>query len=128
MNESNRRPTRHTSPSRGGTWETACRCGTRYCRSGWPEDAPLPADLPDPLPYLLAQLAAARGGRDPVVIALRIACVIAACAIAFLIVTGCQRHQAQAALHCPPQDHPVWASSLHQWLCGSSQTIGVKSR
>ena len=38
------------------TWETACRCGDRYCRSGWPAGAPLPADLPDPLPFLREQL------------------------------------------------------------------------
>lgn len=43
------------------TWETACQCGTRYCRSGWPAEAPLPAELPDPLRYLNQQRALTRG-------------------------------------------------------------------
>jgi hypothetical protein len=41
----------------GSTWETACRCGLRYCRSGWPADAPPPSELPDPLRYLDEQRA-----------------------------------------------------------------------
>lgn len=39
----------------GSTWGTACRCGLRYCRSGWPVDAPPPSQLPDPLQYLAEQ-------------------------------------------------------------------------
>lgn len=34
------------------TWDTACRCGLRCCRSGWPAGAPLPAGLPDPVRFL----------------------------------------------------------------------------
>ena len=45
------------------TWETACRCGMRACRRGWPADAPLPADLHDPLPYLDEQHREARRSR-----------------------------------------------------------------
>jgi hypothetical protein len=45
------------------TWETACPCGLPACRSGWPADAPLPADLPDPLRFLDEQRAAGRGAR-----------------------------------------------------------------
>jgi hypothetical protein len=71
-------------------------------------------------------------GRDPVLIAIQAACIILACAAAALIVAGCQRHQAQAALNCPPQDHPVWAQVLGhghgEWICGASITVGVKSR
>jgi hypothetical protein len=44
------------------TWETACRCGMRYCRSGWPEDAPLPRDLDNPRAYLAERLAEERSG------------------------------------------------------------------
>lgn len=29
-----------------------CRCGTQWCRSGWPPGAPPPAELPDPLGWL----------------------------------------------------------------------------
>ena len=42
------------------TWETACRCGDQYCRSGWPAGAPLPAGRPDPLPDLREQYRKAR--------------------------------------------------------------------
>lgn len=47
------------------TWETACRCGRRYCRSGWPADAPPPSQLPDPLRYLDQQRALAGGLPKP---------------------------------------------------------------
>jgi hypothetical protein len=43
------------------TWATACDCGTRYCRSGWPENAPLPAELPNPRQYLSERLAEIAG-------------------------------------------------------------------
>lgn len=36
--------------------------------------------------------------------------------------------RAQAALNCPPQDHAVYAPSIHQWICGASLNVGVKSR
>jgi hypothetical protein len=29
-----------------------CWCGTQECRSGWPADAPPPAELPNPLRWL----------------------------------------------------------------------------
>ena len=49
----------------GSTWETACRCGLRYCRSGWPANAPPPSQLPDPLRYLDQQRALAEALPGP---------------------------------------------------------------
>jgi hypothetical protein len=45
------------------TWRTACPYGLRYSRSGWPADAPPPAQLPSPLQFLARQQAAADRGR-----------------------------------------------------------------
>lgn len=66
--------------------------------------------------------------RDPVLLAMKAAAAVLALIAVVLIAGLFHRVQAEAALHCPPQDHPVWAASLHQWLRGDSLQAGVKSR
>lgn len=34
--------------------------------------------------------------------------------------------RAQAGVHCPAPDHPVWAPGLGQWLCGDSITVTAR--
>jgi hypothetical protein len=46
------------------SWTNACWCGMRFCRSGWPQDAPPPRDLPDPLSYLQERLAEELGSME----------------------------------------------------------------
>ena len=69
---------------------------------------------------------------DPVVRAMKAVCAVAVVIIVVMIVAGIRRDQAQAAINCPPQDHPVWAQVLNhghgEWICGSSLTVGVKAR
>jgi TRAP-type C4-dicarboxylate transport system permease small subunit len=48
--------------------------------------------------------------------------------IALLALAGWKLASQAPSIQCPAPDHPVWASSLHQWLCGDSLTIGGKSR
>ena len=67
-------------------------------------------------------------GRDPVVLAMKAAAAVLAAVALLLLVHLLQGARAQAAVQCPPQDHAVWASSLHLWLCGASQTIGVTAK
>jgi hypothetical protein len=69
-------------------------------------------------------------GRDPIVLAMKALAALLAVVAASMIISWAHRVQAEAALNCPPQDHPVWASTLKppQWICGESLQVGVKSR
>ena len=62
---------------------------------------------------------------DPVVL---LCTILTLALLAFTGWTLANRAQAAVSIHCPAPDHAVWASSLHQWLCGDSFTGGVKSR
>jgi hypothetical protein len=63
--------------------------------------------------------------RDPVTLGLQMACLVLALVAMALLVA---RLTAAPPPACPAPDHPVWASTLQQWLCGDSLTVGVKSR
>ena len=69
---------------------------------------------------------------DPVVGAMKAAAAIMVVIAVLVIVARIHTAQAQAAINCPPQDHPVWAQVLNhghgEWICGSSLTVGVKAR
>jgi hypothetical protein len=71
-------------------------------------------------------------GRDPVLLAMKLAAAVLAVAAAVLIAGAVHRAQAQAAVTCRPWNHPVWAQVLNhgrgRWICGESLTFGVKSR
>jgi hypothetical protein len=77
---------------------------------------------------------AAPARRDPVVIALQAAAAVLVLVLAVMIFQWAHREQAMANLHCPPQDHAVWADSLGPWwnrgeaLCGASLVISGTSR
>ena len=58
--------------------------------------------------------------------------VTIALALIVLAVTAWAWSSRGPHIHCPPQDHPVWAQVLNhghgEWICGASLNVGVKSR
>ena len=64
-------------------------------------------------------------GRDPVLTVIQAACAVLALIAVALIAA---RLTAAPLPACPAPDHPMWAASLHQWLCGDSLQVGVKAR
>ena len=54
--------------------------------------------------------------------------VTIALALIVLAVAGWAWSSRGPHIQCPPPDHPVYASVIHQWICGASLNVGVKSR